>query len=67
MGISSPLKNPEIWRYRRGDFADRRLIDRDKDALIARLTSENAALKKENEELGMERDVLKRCMVLWVK
>jgi transposase len=35
--------------------------------LIARLTAENAALKKENKELGMERDVLKRCMVLWVK
>jgi hypothetical protein len=29
MGISSPLKNPEIWRYRRGDFTDRRLINRD--------------------------------------
>jgi transposase len=39
----------------------------DQDALIARLTAENAALKKENKELGMERDVLKRCMVLWVK
>ena len=39
----------------------------DKDALIAQLTAENAALKKENKELGMERDVLKRCMVLWVK
>lgn len=39
----------------------------DQDALIARLTAENAALKKENKEPGMERDVLKRCMVLWVK
>ncbi|MFD8097408.1 hypothetical protein [Streptomyces malaysiensis] len=39
----------------------------DKDALIARLTAENAALKEENKELGMERDVLKRRMVLWVK
>ncbi|MGY4918686.1 transposase [Streptomyces sp. 900116325] len=40
----------------------------DKDALIARLTAEKAALKKWNKELGMERDdVLKRCMVLWVK
>lgn len=38
----------------------------DKDALIARLTAENAALK-ENKEPGMERDVLKRRMVLWVK
>ncbi|GAB2968075.1 hypothetical protein GCM10023080_033620 [Streptomyces pseudoechinosporeus] len=32
------------------------------DVLIARLTAESAALQKENNELGMERDVLKRCM-----
>jgi transposase len=31
------------------------------------MDTENAQLKKENKELGMERDVLKRCMVLWVK
>ncbi|MFI6858942.1 hypothetical protein ACIBKZ_03395 [Streptomyces sp. NPDC050421] len=24
-------------------------------------------MKKDNKELGMERDVLERCMVLWVK
>ncbi|MGW1094016.1 transposase [Streptomyces sp. NPDC002596] len=34
----------------------------DRGALIARLTAENAASKRENKELGMERDVLKRCM-----
>jgi transposase len=34
---------------------------------LARLRQENTRLKKENKELGMERDVLKRCMVLWVK
>lgn len=39
----------------------------DQDALIARLTAENAALKEENKELGMERDVLKHCMALWVQ
>lgn len=39
----------------------------DRDELIPRLTAENAALQKENKELGMERDVLKRCTVLWVK
>jgi transposase len=34
---------------------------------LVRLRRENAQLKKDNKELGMERDVLKRCMVLWVK
>ncbi|WP_407705846.1 hypothetical protein [Streptomyces niveiscabiei] len=31
------------------------------------LRRENAQLKRDNKELVMERDVLKRCMVLWVK
>ncbi len=34
---------------------------------LARLRRENAQLKKDVKELGTERDVLKRCMVLWVK
>jgi transposase len=34
---------------------------------LARLRAENTRLKKDNKELGMERDVLERCMVLWVK
>ncbi|MFI1338310.1 transposase [Streptomyces sp. NPDC020845] len=34
---------------------------------LARLRRENAQLKRDNKELAMERDVLKRCMVLWVK
>ncbi|MEU1601009.1 hypothetical protein ABZ468_52020 [Streptomyces sp. NPDC005708] len=34
---------------------------------LARLRRENAQLKKDNKELAMERDVLKRCMVLGVK
>ncbi|WP_328770101.1 transposase [Streptomyces sp. NBC_00286] len=34
---------------------------------MERLRRENAQLKRDNKELAMERDVLKRCMVLWVK
>ncbi|UKY54727.1 transposase [Streptomyces inhibens] len=34
---------------------------------LERLRRENAQLKRDNKELVMERDVLKRCMVLWVK
>ena len=34
---------------------------------LARLRRENLQLKRDNKELAMERDVLKRCMVLWVK
>jgi transposase len=34
---------------------------------LERLRRENAQLKRDNKELVMERDVLIRCMVLWVK
>ncbi|MEU5489363.1 transposase [Streptomyces sp. NPDC020196] len=35
------------------------------DAEMAWQRRENAQLKEDNKELVMERDVLKRCMVLW--
>ncbi len=34
---------------------------------LKRLRRRNAELTRENKELVMERDVLKRCMDLWVK
>jgi len=34
---------------------------------LERLRREDAQLKRDNKELVMERDVVKRCMVLWVK
>ncbi len=63
LGINEATLASWVSRAKRAEKA----APEDQDALIARLTSENAALKKENKELGMERDVLKRCMVLWVK
>lgn len=34
---------------------------------LERLRRKNAQLRRDNKELVMEREVLKRCMVLWVK
>uniref|UniRef100_A0AAU2W2Q5 Transposase n=1 Tax=Streptomyces sp. NBC_00008 TaxID=2903610 RepID=A0AAU2W2Q5_9ACTN len=34
---------------------------------LARVKAENAQLKREMKQVTGERDVLKRCMVLWVK
>ncbi|MEU1176836.1 transposase [Streptomyces sp. NPDC005820] len=63
LGINETALASWVSRAKRAEKA----TPEDQDALTARLTAENAALKKENKELGMERDVLKRCMVLWVK
>ncbi|MFE7393865.1 transposase [Streptomyces sp. NPDC057582] len=58
LGINeTTLASWVLWAKRAG-----RATAEDRDALIARLTAENAASKRENKELGMERDVLKRCM-----
>ncbi|GAA3235213.1 transposase [Streptomyces lavendulae] len=63
LGINETTLASWVSRAKRAE----KVTPEDKDALIARLTAESAALKKENKELGMERDVLKRCMVVWVK
>jgi transposase len=63
LGINETTLASWVSRARRAG----KTAPEDKDALIARLLEENSQLKKDVKELGMERDVLKRCMVLWVK
>ncbi|MET9888052.1 transposase, partial [Streptomyces sp. NPDC006430] len=53
LGINETTLASWVSRAKRADTA----TPQDKEALIARLTAQNAALKKENKELGMERDV----------
>jgi transposase len=62
LGINETTLAGWVSRARRADEG----IAGDSEEL-ARLRQENARLKKENKELVMERDVLKQCMVLWVK
>ncbi|WP_370269758.1 hypothetical protein [Streptomyces sp. V4I8] len=42
-------------------------LDESERGELQRLREENARQRKEIAELGMERDVLKRSVVLWVK
>jgi transposase len=63
LGINETTLASWVSRARRADGAGATGESEE----LARLRRENAELKKDNKELAMERDVLKRCMVLWVK
>ena len=54
LGINETTSAGWVSRANRAE----RATPEDQDALIARLTTENAAPKKEDKELGRERDVL---------
>ncbi|WP_327434656.1 transposase [Streptomyces sp. NBC_01236] len=62
LGINETTLASWVSRARRAGTAS----DGESDQL-ERLRRENAQLKRDNKELVMERDVLKRGMVLWVK
>lgn len=63
LGINETTLASWVSRARRADEAG--AVGESEE--LARLRRENAQLKKDNKGLAMERDVLKRCMVLWVK
>ncbi|MDI3390626.1 transposase [Streptomyces sp. B-S-A8] len=65
LGINETTLASWVSRARRaGRAGTGQAVDNDE---LARLRRENAQLRKDNKELSMERDVLKRCMVIWVK
>ncbi|MEY9997252.1 transposase [Streptomyces sp. V4I8] len=60
----------QTWVHRakaRVDAEARGGLDESEREELQRLREENARQRKEIAELGMERDVLKRSVVLWVK
>ena len=63
LGINETTLASWVSRARRADGAG----TAGESEELARLRRENAQLKKDNKERAMERDVLKRCMVLCVK
>lgn len=63
LGINETTLATWVSRARRGGGA----ATAGESEELDRLRRENAQLKRDNKELGMERDVFKRCMVLWVK
>ncbi|MEJ8631915.1 transposase [Streptomyces sp. MS2.AVA.5] len=65
LGVSEGTLGSWVIRARKAG-GDGTLSEPERDEL-RRLREENTRQRKEIAELGMERDVLKRCMVLWVK
>ncbi|MFF1792572.1 transposase, partial [Kitasatospora sp. NPDC058243] len=65
LGVSEGTLGSWVVRARKAG-GDGTLEESERDEL-RRLRQKNAELLKDNAQLVMERDVLKRCMVLWVK
>ncbi|MFE3526521.1 transposase [Streptomyces sp. NPDC059161] len=69
-GLGAHARTLQTWVHRAQARADAEaaggLSESEREEL-RRLREENARQRKEIVELGMERDVLKRSVVLWVK
>ncbi|MFF3159770.1 transposase [Streptomyces sp. NPDC057910] len=65
LGVSEGTLGSWVVRARKAG-GDGTLEESGRDEL-RRPRQKNAELLKDNAQLVMERDVLKRCMVLWVK
>ena len=68
LGISAHTLHNWVHADRQnGGRAPSGLLDEDEREELARLRAERAQWNKDRAELEMERDVLKRSVVLWVK
>uniref|UniRef100_UPI002F913630 transposase n=1 Tax=Kitasatospora indigofera TaxID=67307 RepID=UPI002F913630 len=67
LGVHEGTLQTWVSRARGAAAAGTRPLDESEREELLRLRADNQRLRKDNVELGMERDVLKRCMVLWVK